>query len=176
MKKLCALIGAASFMLGGCDGRTTAEYAGAGPKLDIRDYLNGELVAKGILFDYWGSASLMFNVRMTGSWQGNTGILKEHFTYSDGRSEDRTWSITFSDGNNFTAKAADVVGEAIGTQHGNALNMRYKLNAKRANGDTILLSMDDWMYLIDEKTLINRTKLRKFGLAVGELVISFEKL
>jgi hypothetical protein len=35
--------------------------------------------------------------------------------------------------------------------------------------------MEDWFYLQDDGTLINRTKMRKFGLTVGELVIAFRK-
>lgn len=175
MKKLCALLSTAAFMLSGCGGLTTEDYADVKPKLDIRQYLNGPLTAKGILYDYSGKADLMFHVKMTGTWKGKDGTLQEHFTYSDGRTEERTWKIHFKDDQHFTATAGDVIGEAKGSQHGNTMNMRYRLNAKRASGDTITLSMDDWMYLIDANTLINRTKMRKFGLTVGELVITFEK-
>lgn len=176
MKKLCMFLGTVGFMLSGCSEHSTVDYAANKPKLDIREYLNGPLIAKGILFDYTGKADLMFLVKMTGRWNGNTGTLEEHFTYSDGRTEERTWTITFTDDHHFTATAGDVIGEAKGTQHGNSVNMRYRLNATRASGDTITLSMDDWMYLLDENTLINRTKMQKFGLNVGELVITFEKV
>lgn len=175
MNKLCTLLGTLTFMLSGCSSYETRDYADVKPALDIRHYLNGPLTAKGILYDYSGKADLMFHVKMKGSWKGNEGTLEEHFTYSDGRTEARTWTITFTDDHHFTATAGDVEGKAIGTQHGNTVNMRYTLNAKRASGDTITLSMDDWMYLLDGKTLINRTKMRKFGLTVGELVITFEK-
>jgi hypothetical protein len=175
MKKICVAIASAAFLLGGCSGYTTQDYAANSPKLDIREYLNGPLTASGILFDYSGKADLMFHVTMTGRWNGNTGTLEEHFTFSDGRTDQRTWTIRFTDDHHFTATAGDVIGEAKGSQHGNAVNMRYVLDAKRAGGGTITLSMDDWMYLLDEKTLINRTKMRKFGLTVGELVITFHK-
>jgi len=175
MKKLCTLLTSVTFLLSGCGGIETTDYAAVGPTLDIRQYLNGPLTAKGILYDYSGKADLMFHVTMTGRWKGNEGTLEEHFTYSDGRTENRTWNVRFSDDHHFVASAADVVGEAKGTQHGNAVNMRYTLDAKRANGSTITLAMDDWMYLLDAHTLINRTKMRKFGLTVGELVITFEK-
>lgn len=175
MKKLCVLLSTATLMLSGCGGFTTEDYAEVKPKLDIRQYLNGPLTAKGILYDYSGKADLMFHVKMTGTWKGNDGTLQEHFTYSDGRTEERSWKIHFTDDQHFIATAGDLIGEAKGSQHGNTVNMRYRLNATRASGDTITLSMDDWMYLIDANTLINRTKMRKFGLTVGELVITFEK-
>ena len=176
MKKLCALAATAAFMLGGCSSTTTEDYAAKTPKLDIRQYLNGPLEAHGILFDMSGKADLEFVVTMKGTWNGNTGTLDEDFVFSDGRKDKRVWTVHFKDDHRFTATAHDVIGEAVGTQHGNAVNMKYTLRVKRANGDMIDLAMDDWMYLLDDKTLINRTKMKKFGLTVGELVITFRKL
>ncbi len=176
MKKLCAFVSTAALMISGCNASTTEDYANNTPKLDIRSYLNGSLEATGILFDHSGKADLQFHVSMTASWQGNTGTLKENFIFSDGRKDERTWTITMQDDHHFTATAHDVIGTATGSQHGNAANMRYILNAKRSGGDTITLSMDDWLYLMDDTTLINRTKMKKFGLTVGELVITFRKL
>lgn len=175
MRNRWMIVGAIGLLLAGCSGPSTKDYADVKPTLDMREYLNGPLVAKGILFDYSGKADLMFHVRLTGSWKGNEGTLQEYFDYSDGRKEERVWHIRFSDDHHFTATAADVVGVAQGTQDGNSVNMRYTLNAKRPNGEQITLSMDDWMYLLDEHTLINRTSMRKYGIKVGELVISFEK-
>jgi hypothetical protein len=176
-KKIAAIASGLVLTLGGCStAMTTKDYAANTPKLDIRDYLNGNLEASGILFDYSGKADLFFTVKMVGSWQGNIGTLKEDFVYSDGRKDQRTWTITFRDDRTFTATAHDVVGIAKGTQDGNAVNMNYVLDAKRANGETIRLTMDDWLFLMDEKTLINRTSMKKYNITVGELVITFKKL
>ncbi len=175
MKKLCNALSAMAFLLGGCSSITTQDYAANTPKLDIRHYLDGPLEAWGILYDMHGKADLQFHVTMRGSWKGNTGTLDEHFVYSDGRKDERVWTLQFSDDNYFTATAHDVIGVAEGSQNGNTVNMKYTLNTKRASGDTVILSMDDWMYLLDSKTLINRTQMRKFGLTVGELVITFRK-
>ena len=37
------------------------------------------------------------------------------------------------------------------------------------------LNMDDWMYLVDDDTIINRTSMNKFGLEVGEIVLIMKK-
>lgn len=174
MKAKILSIFCAGFMAA-CSGPTPKDYAANTPTLDLRDYLKGPLVAKGVLFDYTGKVDLAFHVDIAGSWNGNKGTLEEHFRYSDGRTEARTWHIAFTDDHHFTATAADVVGTAQGSQYGNSVNMRYTLNATRPGGERILLSMDDWMYLLDDKTLINRTTMRKYGIKVGELVISFER-
>lgn len=177
MKKLlCTTVATVAFLFSGCSSLTTEEYADRTPKLDIRQYLNGPLEAWGIIYDMSGKADTQFHVTMNGSWEGNKGKLEEHFIFNNGRKDERVWTIEFTDEHHFTASAHDVIGEAKGSQHGNAVNMRYVLNAKRESGSTIELSMDDWLYLMDDKTLINRTKMRKFGLTVGELVITFRKL
>jgi hypothetical protein len=38
------------------------------------------------------------------------------------------------------------------------------------------VSLDDWLYLVDERHLLNRTTLTKFGFRVGELTLVIEKL
>lgn len=172
LKHICAAI---LFMVTGCSNVQAPDYDGMGPKLDLRQYLQGEFEAWGVLIDYTGKADRHFHVTMQARWDGNKGTLTEHFVYSDGRTDDRVWTLVFEDDHNFTGTAPDVVGVAKGQQYGNAMNARYVLRAKRDSGDTIDLSMDDWMYLVSDKVLINRTKMKKLGLTVGELIITFRK-
>ena len=85
----------------------------------------------------------------------------------------RTWKIT-KDGGRYTGTAGDVVGTAQGEAQGNALRWNYVL-ALPVDGRTWHLDMDDWMYLIDEKTMLNRTTMSKFGVKVGEVTLAFRK-
>jgi hypothetical protein len=160
--------------LAGCAGQRIEDYRPVQPTFDMREYLNGELEAWGMVFDYAGRQNTRFHVKMTGTWNGNKGTLDEHFVYDDGRTDRRTWQIEFSDDNNFTATAHDVVGPAIGQQMGNAVRMAYTLRLPRGDS-SIDLSMDDWMYRIDDKHVLNKTSMRKFGVKVGELVVVFNK-
>jgi hypothetical protein len=51
--------------------------------------------------------------------------------------------------------------------------MRYAFPLKY-NGKTINVTLDDWMWLQqDGEILINRSKMTKFGFALGEILISF---
>lgn len=176
MNKFKKVLASIVFLITGCSNITPADYAAMEPKLDLREYLNGKLVAHGVLIDYSGKVDRYFRVDMVGKWNGNSGTLDEEFTYNDGKKDKRFWTVEFSDDQNFIGKAGDVIGEARGKQEGNAVNMTYTLRAVRDNGDTIDLSMDDWMYLASDGILINHTKMRKFGIVVGELIISFRKL
>jgi len=162
--------------LSGCGGQSLDDYAAGTPRLDLREYLDGPLAASGIFFGRSGEAELRFTVDMVGEWEGSTGTLAEDFVYSDGRTEQRTWTLTFTDDRNFTATAHDVEGEAVGAQSGSAATMRYRLRLKREGGDEITVSMEDWFYLTDDGTLINRARMSKFGVTVGELIVTFRKL
>ncbi len=172
---LCKMWASAAYLLGGNSNIKPQDYSARTPKLDLRDYLNGNVDAWGQVYDYTGKATTQFQVIMKGTWNGNSGILEEAFIYHDGRKDQRTWTIQYSDDHNFTATASDVIGTAVGSQYGNAAKMRYSFNAKLDDKKFMVLNMEDWLYLLDDKTLINRTKMRKFGLNVGELVITFHK-
>jgi hypothetical protein len=67
-----------------------------------------------------------------------------------------------------------VVGVAEGQVAGNTLNWRYRLNLP-VDDSTYEMSMDDWMYLMDEDTLINRTSMSKFGVEVGQVTLFFRR-
>ncbi len=159
----------------GCSSIDPKIYAENQPKMDIRQYLNGKLEAHGILQDRSGKMIKSFYVTMNGAWNGNQGKLEEDFTFSDGKSDHRVWDINFSDDHNFTAKAHDTVGIAKGQQYGNAFKMDYVLQVD-VDGKKYDISLVDWIYLVDEKTAINVSKMKKFGLTVGTLTISFKKL
>jgi hypothetical protein len=37
------------------------------------------------------------------------------------------------------------------------------------------MKMDDWMFLMDENTLVNRTQMSKFGIDLGEVTLFFKR-
>ena len=150
------------------------DYARETPVLDLRDYLNGPLTASGVFFGLSGKAERRFTIDMAGRWSGNEGRLDERFRYDDGDTGHRRWNLAFRDDGTFTATAHDVEGTARGAQRGNAAAMRYRLRVPRTKGE-IVVGMEDWFYLMDDGTLINRARMSKFGLKVGELFVSFRK-
>jgi len=160
--------------LSGCAGPTAADYAAEKPVLDLKTYFNGELEAHGIFTDRSGKVARRFVVQMTGSWNGNEGTLDERFTYSDGMTERRVWRLTDLGGGNWRGRADDVVGDAVGVAAGNALNWRYTLKLP-VDGTVYEVQFDDWMYLMDERVMLNKAVMSKFGIRLGEVTLSFIK-
>ena len=158
-----------------CSSAKIDEYKGRQPTLDLREFFKGDVDADGAFFNRSGLVEKQFHVVMKGTWHGNDGKLEEWFTYSDGTKSQRVWTIKFNDDNTFTGTAPDVIGEAKGQQAGNASHMKYVLRVPMKGGKTVDVSMDDWLYKLDDKVMINKVAMSKFGFKVGELVITFKK-
>ena len=63
---------------------------------------------------------------------------------------------------------------ALPISSGNALRWRYTL-ALPIEGRTWHVQFDDWMFLINDQVMINRAKMLKFGIELGEVTLSFHK-
>ena len=169
------LVCAATLLLAACaSAPTPADYARETPQLELRTYFNGPLTAHGIFTDRSGKVLRRFSVKMTGTWNGNQGVLDEDFTYSDGKKERRVWRLTDHGNGRYSGRADDVVGEAVGQAAGNALNWRYTL-ALPVDGRVWEVQFDDWMYLMDERVMLNKAVMSKFGVRLGEVTLAFTK-
>jgi hypothetical protein len=172
-RRLLTLLPAAA-LLAACASPTPADYAAEKPVLDLKTYFDGPIQAHGIFTDRSGKVVRRFTVQMTGSWTGNQGVLDERFSYSDGQSERRVWRLTDEGGGRYSGRADDVVGTARGQAAGNALNWRYTL--RLPVGDSVYeVQFDDWMYLIDERVMLNKARMSKFGVFLGEVTLAFHK-
>ncbi len=153
---------------------TPDEYQNETPVMDMKTYFNGPVQAWGLFQDYRNKVIKRFHVDMHGDWNGNKGTLDEHFTYSDGSTQRRIWNLVRVDEHTFTGTANDVIGQAKGEAFGYALRWQYTL-ALEVDDDIYHVHFDDWMYLIDENTVINRSVMSKFGISVGEVLLVFIK-
>jgi hypothetical protein len=172
-RMLVLSLGAAA-LTAGCAAPQPADYAAETPALDLRRYFNGELTAHGIFTDRSGKVVRRFVVRMVGTWDGDNGVLDEDFVYSDGEKQKRVWRITRLGDGSYTGRADDVIGEATGRAAGNALNWRYTL-ALPVDGTVYHVQFDDWMYLMDERVMLNKAVMSKFGIRLGEVTLAFFK-
>jgi hypothetical protein len=164
----------AALTLGACASQKLDTYTQEKPALDLRQYFNGTLDAYGVFTDYTGTVVKRFKVVMVCTWTGNEGVLDEDFTYSDGTKQKRIWRLTAGPDGSYTGRADDVVGTAQGRTQGNTFQWQYTL-ALPVDGKIYEVQMDDWMYLVDERVMLNKARMRKFGLPLGEVTLSFYK-
>ena len=166
-----ALLGLA--MLAGCATPGVDTYRAEKPVLDVKGYFNGTVDGWGMVQDRSGKQLRRFHVVIVCSWNGDTGTLDESFEWSDGRREKRVWTIV-KNGDCYTGTAGDVVGTAAGKATGNALRWVYVLRLPADQGGHEV-DVDDWMYLVDEDTLLNRSTINKFGIRFADITIGFRK-
>jgi hypothetical protein len=150
------------------------DFEGRQPRFVLEDYFAGDTKAWGIVRDRFGVVRRQFTVDMTGTWDGETLTLDEHFVYDDGATDRRTWTVRRIDENTYEGQAGDVIGTATGRSFGNALNWRYTL-ALPIGGRTWHVDFNDWMLLQPHDVLINRADMSKFGIRLGEIVLFFRK-
>jgi hypothetical protein len=171
MKGLVVMV---SMLLAACAGTTPEQYAAEKPALALERYFDGTVDGWGMVQDRSGRVLRRFYVRIEGSWRDGTGTLDESFDWSDGKKEKRVWTITRDGVGRYTGRAADVVGTAAGVAAGNALQWKYVLQLPPEQGGWAV-SIDDWMYLVDEDTMLNRSAITKFGIRFAEITIAFRR-
>jgi hypothetical protein len=168
------LAGFACLVLTACASPTPSDYAQETPRLDLKEYFQGDIDAYGIFTDRSGKVVRRFTVRIKAYWEGNKGTLEEDFIYSDGETQRRVWTLIDEGNGRYTGTASDVVGKAEGYVAGNAFQWNYVL--RLPVGDTTYdVSFDDWMFLMNDKVMLNRATMSKFGIRLGEVTLSFHK-
>lgn len=172
MLKACTLL--LCLALASCSGVDVRSYSQEKPTLELREFFEGRVEAWGIFQKRSGEVAKRFHVLINGHSEGDKLILDEAFTYSDGTKQKRVWTLTPDGPGQWRGTAGDVVGEARGETAGNALRWRYVLRLP-VDGEEYDVELDDWMYLMDSKTLINRSYMSKFGVEVGQITLFFRK-
>ena len=161
-------------LLSACSAPDVSHYAKNQPVFDPVRFFVGKTDAWGMFQQRSGEVVKRFHVAIVGREEDGNLILDEQFKYDDGTTQQRIWTLTRQPDGTWRGRAGDVVGEAIGQTAGNAMNLRYTLLLP-VDGSTYEMTMDDWMYLIDENTMVNRTSMRKFGIEVGQVTLFFRK-
>lgn len=160
--------------IAGCSTIEPAQYAAEKPTLDLQQYFNGTLDAQGMFQDRSGKVIKRFAVVINCKWNGDVGTFDEDFSYSDGTKQKRIWTLRKTGPSTYTGTAADVVGEAQGVVAGNALRWKYVL-ALPVDGKIVNVNFEDWMYLMDQRVMLNRASVSKYGFHVGDVTLSFNK-
>ena len=150
------------------------DFEGREPKLVLEEFFSGQTRAWGIFEDRFGNLRRQFKVDIEGTWDGETLTLVEDFFYADGEIDQRIWTLTKTGENTYEGTADDVTGIARGQTAGNAFTWSYNLDLE-VGGRTWNVHFEDWMFLQDDGTMVNRAYVSKWGFQVGSATIFFQK-
>lgn len=161
-------------LLCGCSSVEVLDYSDNQPKLDPQTFFDGELNAHGVVKDRGGLVIRYFNATIDASWENGIGTLHEEFLFDDGEEQIRIWTLAPNDEGGYDATAGDVVGVGDAQVAGNSMFLEYVLRVPYNDG-TIDLAIDDRMYLINDKVLVNESIMSKFGFEVGSILLTIIK-
>lgn len=162
------------FILSSCTSIDVHTYSDYKPIMKPEVFFSGPMTAHGIVKNRAGKVIRYFNADIKGSWNGESITLDEDFIFNDGEKQKRVWSITKQPDGSYVGTAGDVVGEAIGKISGNSMFLNYVLAIPYKDG-TINITIDDRMYLVEPNILINESKMTKFGVNVGEIILVIKR-
>ena len=162
--------------LTGCMAMTSDDFTDKSPKFVLEKYFHGKTRAWGLFEDRFGNVRRQFVVDINGNWDGTILTLDEDFVFDDGEKDFRQWRIKKLNDGTYEGRADDVIGTAKGIASGNSLHWSYVLDLKRDGDSSIKVKLDDWMFLQTGGVLLNRARMSKFGIELGQITISFKKI
>lgn len=145
------------------------DYKDTAPHFDLRQHLNGPIICEGVIYGPTGRVSSRFVADFEAAWDGNKGWMTEEFRYDNGSTQSRRWDLTIGDDGSIKAEAPDLIGTGTGMQKGAGVVLNYKIKLAESAGGHVL-DATDWMYLMENGSIMNRSQFRKFGVTVAELV------
>lgn len=169
---LCA---SASAVLAACGSLSPREFSAGQPAFAPERYFEGKTKSRGMFETRSGQPRQTFTTRAMGRREGDTLVLHQQFTYGDGKTQARLWSIHRLDADRYEATANDVVGTARGEAFGPLFHWRYTVALQPGN-PLSHVALEQWMFLQpDRRTVLNRAVIRKWGVRVGMVTELFEK-
>lgn len=165
---------ASALALTGCTSTSVEDYRDNQPRLVPEQFFDGRLTAHGVVKNRSGKVIRYFNAEIKAYWEDGIGTLEEDFIFDDGELQRRVWTLTPAGAGRYKGTAGDVVGSGELTVAGNSMFLDYVLRIPW-DDSTLDLRIDDRMYLVNPDILINESKMIKFGLEVGEILLVIER-
>ena len=162
-------------LLSACSELSPQTYSSFEPSLVPEDFFDGELTAHGVVRSRSGEVIRYFNADILASWKDGVGTLDEWFVFDDGEKQQRVWTLQPVGNKVYRAAAGDVVGEGRLEYAGNSIFLDYVLRIPYGDA-TIDVSVDDRMYLVQPDVVINESRMSKFGVEVGSILLTIRKL
>lgn len=150
-----------------------ADFAQSHPAFDPVNFWTGKTHSWGVI-ENGDAAPTSIITTTTDSTPEGAGLHMIQHVRHDGQDSVRDWHIRRLGKHTFEATANDVVGAARGTTSGRTLHWKWTL-ATHPGNPLLNVTMDQWMYLSDHGTLLNRTIITKLGVRLAEVSEQFER-
>ena len=161
----------------GCgDANPLDRFAGSGPAFDPVAFWTGHARSWGVMENRAGAPTGIVQTDCVGVAEGADGLhMMQTLTLPDGSVQHRDWHMRRIAPGRFAATANDMVGSATGEAKGRAFHWTWVL-ATRPGNALFDVTLSQWMYLMDDGGLVNRTTISKLGFTVAEVTEQFQRV
>lgn len=161
-----------AFFVAGCDQKPSA-LAATGPAFDPIGFFEGHTHSQGVIESRSGAPTAWI-VTDSHAEKDATGRLRmvQNLSFQDGTKQRRDWVMWSNGPNRFEATANDMVGIAHGEANGRVFHWQWVL--ARSPGNALMnVTMNQWMYKLDDGSVMIRTTVTKLGIIAAEVTEQF---
>jgi hypothetical protein len=169
--KLVRVVAIASFVLGsGCGVLQSRDIASSHSSFELIRFFAGHSRSWGVFETSHGQPRRYFTCDSFGRRTATNDLtLYQHFLFSDGKTQNRTWQIHQVDPSHWKAKADDMIGVAQAVSFGNTLSLEYTITLDRKN-PMATVHIRQWIYQLEESgSLMTRLVITKLGITIFQV-------
>lgn len=161
------------FVAGCSEPLPVSRFASTQPALDPVKFFTGHVVSWGVMENRSGAPTAIVRTDCEGVADGaDTLHMTQRLTIGNDPSTTRTWEMRRVSPEHYEATANDMVGTAHGVAAGRAFHWNWTLALSPGNA-LKNVTMDQWWYLQDDGSLLNRTTVSKVGFIAAEVTEHF---
>ncbi len=155
-------------LLGCSEAMPAAGFRATSPVFDPIRFFNGHVASWGVLENRSGQPTNVVTTDCVGEADGDTLRMTQKLIIGQDAPVTRTWRMRRAGPGRYEATANDMVGTATGEASGRAFHWTWTLATSPGN-DLRNVEMDQWWYLLDDGSMLNRTTVRKLGVILIEV-------
>lgn len=162
--------------LAGCsEPMAVSAFGGTAPKMDPVRFFTGHVRSWGVMEDRGGQPTRIVTTDCEGRADGADGLrMTQRLQLGNDPATIREWQMRRTGPGHFEATANDLVGTAQGEAIGRAFHWQWTLATQPGNGLKDV-TMDQWWYMLDDGSMLNRTTIRKLGVILAEVTEHFAR-
>jgi hypothetical protein len=165
-----------ALLLAGCSKpMPVSGFAASKPAFDPVAFWTGHTHSWGVIENRSGAPTETIQTDCVGTGEPGGLHMVQTLTEGDGTVHHREWHLRSEGGGRFSATANDMDGTAHGQAAGRAFHWQWQW-ARAPGSATQDVTMSQWMYLMDNGTMMNRTVISKLGVTLAEVTEQFERV
>jgi hypothetical protein len=147
--------------------------ASGGPAFDPVAFFDGHTRSWGVIESRSGVPTERIVTDSHGQRDGTDRLrMVQHLSFQDGSTQERDWILWRGGLGQFNATANDMVGTAKGEANGRIFHWQWVL--ARSHGNPLMnVTMQQWMYRMEDGSVTIRTTVSKLGFIVAEITEQF---